>query len=134
MKLSAEHTEAAFFLPMPGKLTEQMTPMKPATSPAALSHHFYLPCSSIHQRWPTAVYCIFINKFYWLMRGGNPVLDYTRRRLLTRWPATTQDQQASAFQLCMPLYPYKDHKTIVGELTRERGPIKQCRRVSREKR
>jgi len=66
--------------------------------------------------------------------GGNPVLDYTRRRLLTRWPATTQDQQASTFQLCMPLYPYKDHKTIVGELTRERGPIKQCRRVSREKR
>ena len=69
MKLSAEHTEAAFFLPMPGKPTEQMTPMKPATSPAALSHHFYLPCSSIHQRWPTAVYCIFINKFYWLRRG-----------------------------------------------------------------
>jgi hypothetical protein len=39
-KLSAEHTEAAFLLPMPGKPTEQMTPMKPATSPAALSHHF----------------------------------------------------------------------------------------------
>jgi hypothetical protein len=40
MELSTEQTEATFLLPMSGKPTEQMTPMKPATSPAALSHHF----------------------------------------------------------------------------------------------
>lgn len=38
----------------------------------------YLPCSSIHQRWPTAVYCIFINKFYWLRRGKSSTRLYKK--------------------------------------------------------
>ena len=69
MKLSAEHTEAAFLLPMPRGTDRTNDSDEAGHLTSSTKPPLYLPCSSIHQRWPTAVYCIFINKFYSLRRG-----------------------------------------------------------------
>jgi hypothetical protein len=76
-----------------------------ATSPAAPRHHFiYLAVPSISDGQPQFI--AFSSTNILLIKGENPTLLYTRSWLLICWPATTQDQQASSFQPCIPLYPY----------------------------
>lgn len=118
---------------MLGKPAEQITPMKPPHQQDQVTTLFTL------QFHPSATanrsLLHFHQQFFLLVKEEkNPTLVYTRSLLLICWPAT-QDQEASSFQPCIPLYPYTRITNIYRWANGWKwGLSRKCRCVSRKSR
>jgi hypothetical protein len=117
---------------MLGKPAERITPVKLPHQQHQVTTLFTL---QFHPSgWPAAVYCIFINKFYWLRRGTNRTLVYTRCRLLICWPATTQDSATFTFSTMYSFISLQGLQNTCGWANGwKRGLYSKCRWVSRER-